>query len=51
MPDPHAGFIIAAYGLAFLVILGMILAILLDHRAQKRALAKLEARAAADETP
>jgi len=43
---PHAGFILASYGAAALVLCGLILAIILDHRAQKRALAELEERGA-----
>lgn len=43
---PHAGFILAAY-LAMAVILGgLAAAILLDRRAQRRALAALEERGA-----
>ncbi len=43
---PHAGFILAAY-LAVIVILGGLgAAILLDRRAQRRALAALEERGA-----
>jgi heme exporter protein D len=40
----HAGFIWAAYGLAGLIVLGLILRAVLDHRAQLKALARLEAR-------
>ena len=40
----HAGFIWAAYGLAALIVLGLILRALLDHRAQLKALARFEAR-------
>ena len=43
---PHAGYIIAAYASVALVIGGLALAIILDHRAQKRALAALEERGA-----
>jgi heme exporter protein D len=39
----HAGFIIAAYGLAGLTVAGLVLRAMLDHRAQKAALARLEA--------
>lgn len=42
--DPHTGFIIAAYGLAALVILAMVATILLDHRALKTRLARFGAR-------
>jgi heme exporter protein D len=43
---PHAGFILASYGAAAAVLCGLVLAIILDHRAQKRALAELEERGA-----
>jgi len=39
---PHFGFVAAAYGIAALVILGMIAAVLADYRAQSRALRRLE---------
>jgi len=41
---PHAGFILASYGAAGLVLIGLTLAILRDHAAQKRALDALERR-------
>jgi heme exporter protein D len=41
---PHAAFIIAAYGVAALVVGALIAWIALDHRAQKRRLGVLEAR-------
>lgn len=41
---PHAGFIIASYAVFFVVVAGMILWILLDGHAQRRALAEMEAR-------
>ena len=44
MNDPHFGFILAAYAIGFLVVGGLILWTILDHRAQTRALARLEAR-------
>ncbi len=44
MNDPHAGFIIAAYALAFVTIAGMTGAILYDQISLKRALAKLPPR-------
>ena len=43
---PHAFFILAAYGAAALVVLGLVARAVLDHRAQARALANLEARGA-----
>jgi heme exporter protein D len=41
---PYAGFIIAAYGAAFVVVGALIGWIVADHRAQMRTLADLEAR-------
>jgi heme exporter protein D len=41
---PHAGFIVAAYALAIVVVTALIAWVGLDHRAQARALAELEAR-------
>lgn len=41
---PHANFILAAYGAAFVVIGGLIAWVLLDRRAQMRKLLELEAR-------
>jgi heme exporter protein D len=41
---PHASFIITAYAVAALVIVGLIAWVLADHRAQRRLLADLEAR-------
>lgn len=43
---PHAGFILAAYGVTLAVIVGLILWILLDHRALVARLHRLEARGA-----
>ncbi|WP_211200379.1 heme exporter protein CcmD [Bosea sp. PAMC 26642] len=43
---PHAGFILASYGAVFVVLGGLIAGILLDHRAQARALDALERRGA-----
>ena len=40
----HAGFILAAYALAVLIIGGLVLWLLIDGRAQHRRLAELEAR-------
>ena len=40
----HAGFILAAYAVTALVVGGLVLRAVLDHRAQTRALAELEAR-------
>jgi heme exporter protein D len=41
---PHAGFILAAYGFTALVVAGLIARAILDHRAQRRALAAFERR-------
>ncbi|MGX1790120.1 heme exporter protein CcmD [Bosea sp. NPDC055332] len=43
---PHAGFILAAYLAAAVILGGLATAILLDRRAQRRALAALEDRGA-----
>lgn len=40
----HAGFILASYGLAILVIVALFVWVILDGRAQTRRLAELEAR-------
>lgn len=40
----HAGFIVAAYLLAAVVLVGMIAWIVIDGRAQRRRIADLEAR-------
>ena len=37
----HAGFILAAFGVTFLVVAGIVASIVLDHRALKRELARL----------
>ncbi len=41
---PHAAFIIAAYAMAALVVIGLIAWVLADYAAQRRLLADLEAR-------
>ena len=41
---PYAGFIIAAYGAAVLVVVALIAWVLLDYAAQRRILRDLEAR-------
>lgn len=46
MLGPHAGFILAAYLAAAVILGGLAVAILLDRRAQRRALAALEERGA-----
>jgi heme exporter protein D len=40
----HAGFIVAAYGSAVLVVIALVLWVVVDYRAQQRALAALEAQ-------
>jgi heme exporter protein D len=42
----HAGFIVASYVVTALVIAGLVVRAVIDHRAQTRALAELEARGA-----
>jgi heme exporter protein D len=44
---PHAGFIIAAYAIAALVVISLIAWVLADYAAQRRLLADLEARGVA----
>ncbi len=44
--DPHTGFILAAYGLAAVVIATMLATIVLDHRALKKRLSRFGAREA-----
>ena len=44
MTGPYAAYILSAYGFSALAIIGLALWIALDSRAQKRALADLEAR-------
>lgn len=44
MSGPHAGFIIASYAIAFVVIASLIAWTILDHRLTRRALDRLEAR-------
>ena len=43
---PHVGFILASYAAVAVVLGGLTLSILRDHRAQQRALAELEQRGA-----
>ena len=40
----HAGFILAAYGAAAILVAALILWVVADHRTQRRALAALEAQ-------
>jgi heme exporter protein CcmD len=42
MLEGHTGFIVAAYAVAFLVVAILIAWVVLDYRAQQRALAELE---------
>ncbi len=41
MNDPHLGFIVAAYAIGFIVIVGMVAAILYDRYSLKKGLAAL----------
>ena len=41
---PHASFIIAAYAMAALVVIGLIAWVIADYAAQRRLLADLDAR-------
>jgi heme exporter protein D len=41
---PHAAFIVTAYAAAVVIVGGLIAWVLLDHRAQLRKVAELEAR-------
>ena len=40
----HASFIVIAYGAAAVILLSLVAWIVLDHRAQRRALGELESR-------
>jgi heme exporter protein D len=44
MAAAHTGFILAAYAVAFAVVGGLTAWVMLDYRAQRRALASLERR-------
>jgi heme exporter protein D len=44
MQSAHTGFIVAAYAAAFIVVGGLTAWVMLDYRAQLRALASLEKR-------
>ncbi len=44
MSDPNSGFVIAAYVVALVVLVGMIVATLADYASLKKSLAKLAAR-------
>jgi heme exporter protein D len=41
---PHAAFIVAAYAIAALVVIGLVAWVLTDYESQRRKLAALEAR-------
>lgn len=43
MSGPHSGFILAAYLLAGVIVAGLVLVAVIDDRAQRKALARLEA--------
>jgi heme exporter protein CcmD len=51
MGAPHLGFVVAAYAVAALVVVGMIASILWDYRKLCAALGRLEAARGAEETP
>ena len=40
---PHATFIVAAYAVTVLVVIGLVAWVMIDNRAQRRQLAKLQA--------
>jgi heme exporter protein CcmD len=44
MTEAHIGFVVAAYGVAAIVLIGMIVAVVVDYRAQRQALRRLEGR-------
>jgi heme exporter protein CcmD len=44
MTDPHIGFVVAAYAVAAVVLIGMVVAVVADYRSQRRALRRLEGR-------
>jgi len=46
--DPHFGFVVAAYALAFVIVAGMIVTILADYMRLKQALASLSRGARQD---
>ncbi len=46
--DPHLGFVIAAYALAFVIVTGMIVTILADYMRLKQALSSLSRGARRD---
>ena len=43
-PPTHIGFVIAAYAVAAIVLVGMVVAVFADYRAQQRKLRRLESR-------
>jgi heme exporter protein D len=51
MHGTHLGFIVAAYAVTVFVIAAMIASIVLDHRALKRALARLPGRHGENDRP
>jgi len=44
MSDPHFGYILAAYGICFVVVAALIIWISVDYRVQRGLLSELEAR-------
>lgn len=49
--DPHFGFVVAAYVLAFVIVAGMILTILADYMRLKQSLASLSREMHQDSDP
>jgi heme exporter protein CcmD len=47
--SPHFGFILAAYAVTVVIVLGMIGAIVLDHHTLRQALARISQQTAATE--
>ena len=48
--DPHFGFVVAAYAIAFVIVAGMIFVTLRDYSELKRALALVAGRGGQDQT-
>ena len=49
--DPHLGFVVAAYALAFVIVTGMIVTILADYMRLKQALSSLSRGTRQDRDP
>jgi heme exporter protein CcmD len=50
MNDPHIGFVVAAYLIAAIVLVGMVVAVFADYRALREALRRLESAHGRSET-